>query len=594
MKARFLFFSAIFFLHAFLYLLSAPCAEVSSKDTPRPLKTILTSEMAKQIRTGTALTPSEPSSAQILSLTDCLKIAVERSGKFNIAKHEYKLALENYKNTKRDLFPKLDAKYEEIDGTTTGEDFRGKGYKLEMQYPLFSSGRLFKQFKQAGLNLEVARLKHDQILMEVLTEAEKAYCIWGEAKLRKTAVHRLLPLAEEAKRVAARELEKGMARDIDSLEARILAKEVEQKMNEAHNDAALAELSMRQILENYSETGLDIETCEASAPIDFDPEIQIPRALKTRPDIKLNRLLEKVNRYNRDMAKAESRLQILVDGYYGRRAENFISEPLQFDNEYYVGFTGTLPLGKNTVETQFINQDSVPSAGQTTSTQFTSYNIKFDILNNKFQASRLEALIKYYKAIEDSEKVKKAAIFEIGKNLIETLRKQEQIELCREKEDLEEKKWKFQKIRLGKSEISLNEYLREALSLFEAKTSLSKEISAYCSSVAELNKAVGKPGYFNPRDGTSGRDYFEMFSEAKESPDHWWERLFSDKNENSPYYPRKSYEDLKYQRKEEKQLLWKKITYQDPVEGKEEEEREEKEQHQGFFSRLKNLFRSNS
>ncbi|MBN2145543.1 MAG: TolC family protein [Candidatus Aureabacteria bacterium] len=550
------------------------------------LRSVLTNEMAKQIRSG--ITPlHEFSAAQTLSLVDCLKLAVERSGKLNIAKQEYKLALENYKNSKRELFPKVDGKFEQIDGTTTGEDFRGKGYKLEMQYPLWGSGRIVKQFKQAGLNLEVARLKHDQILMEVLTETEKAYYIWGEAKIRKSAVEKLKPLAEETKRVAKREVERGMARDMDWLEAKILAKEVDQKIREAKNDLDLAELSMRQILDDYSDTPLDLETGESCALIEFDPEVRIPEAIINRPDIRLNRLLEKVNQYNKDIAKAESRLQILLDGYYGRRAENFISEPLDYQNEYYVGVTGSFPLGRNSVETQFIDQDSVPSAGQTTSTQFSSYNIKFHILNNKFNSSKLEALIKYYKAIEDSEKVKKAAIFEIGKNLIETLRKYEQVELYSEKENLQENRLKFQKIRLGKSEISLNDYLKEAISLFEAKTNYKKGISSYCSSVAELNKAIGKPGYYNPLDGTAGHDYFVMFLEKKEGPDNWWSRIFNPHDHDS-YYPEQPYEDLKYKRKEEKQFfLWKKTVYSDPV-----QEQEEKDQGKGFFSGIMNFFKS--
>lgn len=535
------------------------------EDKSDKLYPILLNEMSGMLRAGNTETVTEP---KVLTLDDCLRMAFDKSGRLQIAKEEYKLAIINFKHARRDLFPNFDLKYEKIDGTTTGEDFRGNGAKLEMQYPLYVSGRTKKLYKQSKLNLEIAKLKHDQILLELFNETEKAYYVWTEAKLREKASEELLKISDEALSVEKKRFDQKLSRDIDWMESKIFYDEVRQKFKEAKNDLKLAEFSLRQLLDLY--TGdLSIQDVEAYSELKLNADELIPLALEKRPDIKLNRFLEKVNKYNKEIAKAESRLKISLDGYTGRRAENFVSEKLKYENEYYIGVTGSLPLGVNTIEAQVINQDTVPSAGQTTSTQFTSESVKFNIFDNKFDSTKLEGLIKYYKALEDSEKIKKAAIFEIGKYFNETIKAFEQLDISKAKKELASKKLEFQKLGLAKNESTVNEYLKEAISYFDAEALFYKAISGYYSAVADLNKSLGAPGYFNPKDGSTGTNYIEKYFEKTGVEKSFIKSIFSNSLEDSPYYPTKKYEDIKFKTETDKNniLFWRKENkYSDPIE----------------------------
>ncbi len=479
------------------------------------------------------------------NLDDFLKLAISRSGKILIAKEEYKLSLTNFKNIRRDLFPKMDLKYEEIDGTTTGEDFTGKGYKLELSHPLYSGGKLINQYKQSKVNLEVSKLKHDQIIWEIINSTEKAYYIYLESLRRLKEIENITSTYNEATELLKRLHQQGLARDIDFLESTILTKEFNQKVTEAKNDLLLSEVSLKQIIDYYQgELAFDSDDIKYSE-IKIDSNRIIDIALQNRIDIKLHSLIEQVNQYNKNIAKADSKLRISLDGYTGKRAENFVTERLEYDNEYYVGVTGSLPLGKNTLESQFIDQDTVPSAGQTTSTQFSSYNVKLNLLDNKNKSTKTDGLIKYYKSIEETEKIKKSAIFEIIKMLSEVAKTFEQVKINEEKNELAIKKLEFQKIKLSKNETSINEYLKEIISLMESKKNLSKSLSGYFSAVSDLNLAIGMPCYFNPQDGTSeNKKMNELIPENTNEDSSWIKKLFNGNN-NDTYYPEENYEDFR-------------------------------------------------
>lgn len=518
------------------------------------LKGDLLSVLDMSVRVGEKVADS----GNILTLDQCLEKTIARSGKLHIAKEEYKLAIQEFKKSRRDLFPKAGIKYEEMDGTTTGEDFRAEGYKFEVQYPLYTSGRVSKQYKQARLNLTVARIKHDQVLAEVLNEAEKAYYIWIEAKSRLNAVSQLTDIARDVEDMVRKRHEAELARDLDLKETEILVRKVTQKVSRAENDLVLAEISLRQLIEEFDMSLLSIESLDGYSELDWNAEDLLEIALNHRPDIILSRLQEEINRYNKDIARAENGLQINFDAYMGERGENFVSEDLVTDDEYYIGLSAKMPIGGNTIEAEVIDQDTVPSAGQTTSTQFTSYSIKLNLLDNPYKTGQLEGMIKYYKAIEDFEKNKKSAVFEVGKNLIETEDKYKTLLIASDEKSLEEEKLKLSKIRLGKNEIATQEYLKSAIAFIDTHVALGKAVSAYYAAVSDLNKSLGKPGYFNPVSGQGDENTFSKFyPKAGAGDSRFWQKKFD------PYLPSQPFEALKFRKQSKNFLLFKKSSYQD-------------------------------
>lgn len=484
---------------------------------------------------------------EIVSLDTALKRSAQRSGQLFILKDEYKLAKLRYKNSIKDLIPDVAIAYEETDGSTIGEDFRAEGTKLEMSYEVFPYNRSFKKYKQAKLMKEAAKLKYDYNMIKILSRAEKAYYIFAEAVDRHNKIKAMMNVFAEAKDKAKDMVSRNVARDVDLKEVQLLFTEARIKMNQAKNEYMLAELSLKQLWDYYSSSPLNIVHSDGYILPELDYASLSQLALENRPDIRLYKLTEKISVYTRDIASMEEGVKMMVDGFWGRKAENYDSEPLEADNEYYVGFKVSMPFGSSTIESEYIDQDTVPSAGQTTSTRFSSKNIKLKLFDNKHDEKSLKSNIAHYKSVEEGEELKKSIIFDLGRNITKVNEKYEMLSLAQQKTELALDKLELNKIGLSSNEITLIQYMQTAMDLLNRQEEYSKALAAYYVSITELNGVLGMPGYFNPMTGKSGEYYtgtYNLKSELVFDESSGKHRKFSDDNTIN------SYKDLRFKKQQ--------------------------------------------
>lgn len=484
-----------------------------------------------------------------LSLDDSFSHVIKNSPEIALAKEEYKLSCIRYRNAGKDILPELSVGYEEMEGSTTGEDFRAKGTKLELQYELFPCSIKFKKFKQAALNKEVAVLKHNQVMLDKLSTVESAYYVLAEAYNRVRRIEDLLKIFSSAREVIKKREGRKLSRDVDVLEGIILIKEAEAKMDAAKKDLLLAELSLKQIFEDYSESVIVVPFFTEYSAIDMSLSKLTKIALKNRTDIYIHTLLEKINRYNMEIASQENNFKVVFDGYYGEKAEAFVSEKLEYEDEYYLGVKVSVPFGGSSLESQYVNQDTVPSAGQTTSTEFTSKGLKLKLFDNTLNEQDTENKIAYYKSVEDTEKIKKAAVFEVTKVFFEMLKKYELLDIAKEKLALAKKKLEFKDFSLSSGETTIADYLAQAMSVLTEEENYSKAVSAYYIAVAELNKVIAQPSYLDPFTGKLNTEKFNFFIEDRPSKNVFRELLnfvLLNNYDKDAYYPHKSYKGYRF------------------------------------------------
>lgn len=480
---------------------------------------------------------------EVVSLDAALKRSAQRSGKLFILKDEYALAGLRYKNSIKDLVPDIAIAYEETEGSTIGEDFRAKGTKIEMEYEIFPYSRSFKKFKQAKLMKEAAKLKYDYNMVKVLSKAEKAYYVFAESLDRFNKIKSMMDIFADAKDKAKDMVSRNVARDIDLKEVQLLFTEARIKMNQAKNEYMLAELSLKQLWDNYTDAPLKITHSDGYVLPVLDYKELSQLALKNRSDIRLYRLTEKISIYTRDISGMEDGFKMMLDGFWGRKAENYDSEPLNSDNEYYVGFKVSMPFGSNTIESEYIDQDTVPSAGQTTSTRFTTKNIKLKLFDNKHDEKSLKSNIAHYKSVEEGEELKKSIIFDVGRKITKVNEKYEMLSLAQNKKELASDKLELNKIGLSSNEITLIQYMHTAMDLLTKQEEYSKALAAYYVAMTELNAVIGMPGYFNPITGKKGDYYtgtYNLKSELVFDDGKGKHRRFKDDNAV------KSYKDLRF------------------------------------------------
>lgn len=443
----------------------------------------------------------------VVSLEQALKRSAQRSGELFIMQDEYKLAGLRKRNALKDMLPDLAISYEESEGSTIGEDFRSEGAKIELGYELYPYNRSFKKYAQAKLMKEAAKLKYDYNMIKVLSKTEKAYYVFAEAADRYNKINAMMSIFMEAKDKAKDMVSRNLARNVDSKEVQLMFTEARIKLNQAKNEYMMAELAMKQLWDYYENDALNIRVSDGyNLPeLNFSELSKI--ALDSRPDIRLYKLTERISIYNRDISAMEDGAKMMLDSFWGSKGENYVSEELDKDGEYYVGVKFSMPFGSSTVETEYIDQDTVPSAGQTTSTQFTTKNIKLKLFDNRHDEKTLKANIAHYKSVEEGEELKKNIIFDVGRKITKVNEKYEMLSLAQKKIDLAQEKLDLNKIGLSGDEISLIQYMHTAMDLLVKQEEYSKALAAYYVAVTELNSTIGQPGYFNPVTG-KGNNYF--------------------------------------------------------------------------------------
>jgi outer membrane protein TolC len=464
---------------------------------PEPLKATI--EIKPFNAKGPELLPAKGKPIRMLNLKQATQTALDNSISLTTAKREIKLSKQKVKDAWRALFPAASVKWEEIGGTTTGEDFHGREFYLELQQPLYQGGRLTNTLKQSQINMQVARHNYQKIKNDLVFEVQQAYFILASTKKTYRELTELLALANSDYKLAEKEYELSLEREVDFLNVKNLFQETEYKVLSNQKDLTLAYLTLYQTL-NIDPQNTTIDIPEAPDPkileIDLDKCTQI--ALENRADLTIKQLLFKFNKYGLQIALSQNRLKIDLTASGGLKDEVFITEAIDLQPEWYVGIKGSIPLWLNTLEYSFIDQDKVPSAGQTTSTQFKSSTTTLRLFDSTAYTSITEAKVNLDKAKDELEKLEKSVTFETKQDFYEYQKAVYQLSNSATKLKLNEVELAIVETQRDLNLATTNDVLRTRVKLWEAKTGYHQATAGYFTSIAKLNKTIGLSEYFNP------------------------------------------------------------------------------------------------
>lgn len=243
---------------------------------------------------------------------------------------------------------------------TKGEEEFSAGY----YYPIETGGKRQKRVGVAEKGVQLAEAELAERIRQVTAEIRTRF-IDAVAEQRKLdAIDGLLQVNREALRLTQARVEQG---DVAPLERDLLAVEVSRA--EAQRSLVLGRLTAA-LLDLRRIASLD--PSEALAPREL-PLVPIAlrledlreRALKTRPDLLIARLLEEQGSASVDLAEAEGKPNLTLAARYTRRNS-------RFDNQF--GFTPSGAL------TQLFDRDDILTVG-----------ISIPLLNRKRNLGNIEA-----------------------------------------------------------------------------------------------------------------------------------------------------------------------------------------------------------
>ncbi len=467
----------------------------------------------------------------ILSMDDVLRIGLANHLPSKIAQEEVLLARMKIGDAKRALFPKAKLRWKETSGTTTGEDFKGREYALELQQNIYAGGKYRITYNQARVNLAVARKNYEKTKEEFTFELTQAYYNFVFAKQKMKNKEELLKKTKELLGIGEKQYTAQALTLSEVLEIRSQNAEVLFQKQQILNDLDLARLALAQLLSLPYNTKLDVVDMPEPVELELDQENLIQVAYKNRRDYQVKKLLVLFNKYALEIAERNEGVNVEITGSAGQHDEYFVSEKIDLQDEYYVGLKVSKPLGAHLLEFNGVTQDKVPQVGQTTATQFNSEELALKLWEQKTATTITEANINYHKALSELENSKRSLLHDMQSSLYSVLEARSKMRNERSSVQLGLEELRSTRAKQQMDQATIVQLMRAEAKAWNGKTDLISAEADYYISIGRLNKDLGVHNYIDPSSGIVATDKegltpgIRLMVSEKTKKKHWYQML---------------------------------------------------------------------
>jgi outer membrane protein TolC len=178
-----------------------------------------------------------------------------------------------------------------------------KDYQLSLAFalPLYTGGRLTAGYKSAKLNYLSSQESARQTTQETVFNVKRGFNNYLLAKELVQVTEEALELAEKLLQNVRNMYEVGMSSRLDLLRAEVRVANLKPPVIQAHNNLALAELSLKTLLGLDVAQPVEIVGEMTYSPVEVDLNESIARSLANRPE--LNQLLYQTDGWRDDQAR---------------------------------------------------------------------------------------------------------------------------------------------------------------------------------------------------------------------------------------------------------------------------------------------------
>ncbi len=447
------------------------------------------------------LTPEDRlPNATILLLAQCIQIGLSNNGAVKVAEEQARLARVKVAEARRGLYPTASVKWTETRGEAglTTQNFQGREFTAEGQQLLFDGGRATALYKQAEVNYEITQASYDRMLSDTRLEITQSYYHLAQLKHVVKAYREAVAQSKDDLERNRRRFDLGLNRSLDLLAVESQYRDLVHRFEAMERDLSLAYLALGQSMNLSPDQMIDIDEPLAYEDVNVTLDAALFLGLANRPEIEIGELLVQYNQFGKDAADALDKLQVNVTGSLGERSEVFETEDLSLKTEWFLGVNVSHPWGPNTVSSEALTQDKVPSVGQFTSTRFKSNTLRLSLFD-RLKSGRIEASVRLDEALSELERTKREVTLEAKQAFYDYQRSHDQMKSTGLEVALAEESAKVVRAQVSLDEARIQDLFDTASRLLQVKTTYIESLAGYHTSVAQLNHAVGVEGYFNSR-----------------------------------------------------------------------------------------------
>ncbi|MBU1042958.1 MAG: TolC family protein [Candidatus Omnitrophica bacterium] len=477
-------------------------AQTDLSTLPSARKQMVETSLYQDINMPSEIKPmlKRASSTNITSYQDCINVALAANLPVQIAQEQEKLAKLRVREARRAFYPAFLGEWNESDGHTVTEPYRGRSYALQAEQQLFSGGKLMATLRKEQLGLTISKGNTDRIKQDLMFQVSKAYY---ELVLAKITFDMMLRLKEDTGKI----LEKVEAEFIiesatpaELLSAQASFNRVCFQVANAERGVAMARLALEKEMftAELNVDELDYHLGRKKINVKLDECLEL--AFRHRAEIKVMEQTMQAAKYTQDIIKSEELPNISLVGSYGRSGEAFSQRDLNLATEWSLMGKVKWFIGGNTVET-FYKKDKVSPFQVTktdTSVDSQALNAKFSFWDNLAHFSKeKEAQITRKQALKDYEEMKNKIRQETEDSYYSYQKYSVQLSLAINEIGYRRKQLEIARTKKGMNEASGADVIDAEIQLVEANSNMQQALAGINLSIGSLNRAIGVINYFH-------------------------------------------------------------------------------------------------
>lgn len=448
----------------------------------------------------------------VLTLDECLDIAIKNSLALQIAGKNIKLAELRLWESRRNLFPKVSVVYEESKGRVQAKAYTGRKQYVEgsSTLPIGQGAETYYIMRQTELNLKVVKEEYDKAKNELILQVKKAYYSLAKSK-ENLKVQRVL--SEEVKAIldsVKKQFEAGIASKVEYLNVTSQASQVAYQLMSAESDVVMSSLILKQAMNLEPKDSIDIDSKLDFERIDIDYDDAIKAAFNHRQEVKINMLTVEYNKYEKDIGKAKGWPKVDLMGNWGLAKEEYASEDLnnnpaigaidqdrKLEQQWYAGIKVGVPVWGSTAEYSQTREQWVTVVSAFQGTEATTDTYKFNVLDKmNYFSDKLAADVSLDKARQDFIKIKQDVTVEVREGCFNYEKALLQLDTAEKKVKFQETDYEVIKFRRQMDEALDSNVVESMIKLGQEKFGYIQALSDCHTTLAALNKAVGLEDYF--------------------------------------------------------------------------------------------------
>ncbi|MBL7073260.1 MAG: TolC family protein [Candidatus Omnitrophica bacterium] len=446
---------------------------------------------------------------RIYTIDECVQLALQRSQRMKVADKQVTLAKTRLWETRRELLPSVTTRIERSTGkigTSTGpRHYQGEKYQVELKHNVFDGMGTWFTVRQSQTNLEVVELEREKVKNEVVGETKTSYYNLDKSVKAFAIQEMYKKRINNYYRIAEASFDQNLVAEMEYLKVKGQNMQANFQYDSSKEDITLAETILYQAMNVDPECPINIQpVAPPKETLTIGLENCYRLAFANRPDFKIKEKMIEYYDFDRKISKAKAWPKVDFQGSFGNAVETYQpttdnEEQRGLSAEWYAGVQASVPIWGNTLEYSYVREKWAPVVSSFHGTESATSYLSIKFLDDMAYFTNLaESRAGFESAKYEYLKYKKDLIVEVKETYFKYRKALLQIDVAEAQVDHQKMFVGVLEERRLFGEMELSKIIEEYEKFSEHQYGAIQGYASYYIALAELNKAIGVPDYFDP------------------------------------------------------------------------------------------------